>query len=457
MQETIKMTDRASVLIIDDEPIAIDNLSHVFRRSGYTVERAESGEAAIELLDHHRFDVVLTDLRMPGIDGLTLLKHIRAAQTMTEVIVVTAYASPHSAVEAMHEGAFYYVEKPFRLEDVRKVVAEAVEKVRLKKENASLRSQVANDAARNDFLSEDPEMLAIIETATRVAPSDCSVLIEGETGTGKELMARLLHRASLRKDFPFVAVNCGAFTEELLANELFGHQRGAFTGALNEKAGLFEAANEGTLFLDEVTEMPLPMQVKLLRVLQEKEVLRLGATKPVPVNVRILAATNRNAAHEVEAGRLRQDLYYRINVVTLSLPPLRQRPRDIPILAMYFLEHYSRTMARRIDRFSGPALDALQKYRYPGNIRELGNIIERGVAISRGDKIELDDLPRHVTGTDATFDPFQNDSILQLEELEARYITWVLDLCQGNQQLAARHLGIDRSTLWRKLKQKDAE
>jgi DNA-binding NtrC family response regulator len=446
------MTGHASILIVDDEPIAIDNLAHVFTRSGYAVERAVSGEAAIELLDRRRFDVVLTDLRMPGIDGLTLLKHIRLAQPMTEVIVVTAFASPQSAVEAMQGGAFYYVEKPFRLDDVRKVVAEAVEKVRLKKENASLRSQVATDAARKDIVSEDPEMLSTIETATRIASSDCSVLIEGETGTGKEVMARLLHRASLRKDGPFVAINCGAFNEELLANELFGHQRGAFTGALGEKAGLFETANEGTLFLDEVTEMPLPMQVKLLRVLQEKEVLRLGATKPIPVNVRILAATNRDAALEVEAGRFRQDLYYRINVVTLNLPPLRQRRRDIPILAMHFLERYGRTMSRRIDRFSGQALDALQNYRFPGNIRELENIVERGVAIARGDQIELDDLPRHVTGTGASFDPFQPDSILPLEELELRYITWVLDQCQGNQQLAARRLGIDRTTLWRKLK-----
>jgi transcriptional regulator with PAS, ATPase and Fis domain len=282
------------------------------------------------------------------------------------------------------------------------------------------------------------------------------VLLEGETGTGKEVIARLLHRASLRKEGPFVAINCGAFNEELLANELFGHQRGAFTGAIGEKPGLFEAANGGTLFLDEVTEMPLPMQVKLLRVLQEKEVLRLGATKPTPIDVRILAATNRDASLEVEAGRFRQDLFYRINVVTLNLPPLRARRQDIPILAMHFLERYAKTMARTMAGFSGAALDALQCYRFPGNIRELENIVERGVAVARSDHIDIGDLPRHVTETPSEFAPFQPDSIIPLEELEQRYIAWVLEQCHGNQQLAARRLGIDRTTLWRKLKRQAA-
>jgi two-component system response regulator HydG len=450
------MSNRHRILVVDDETIAVENLAHVFARAGHEVATATSGDAALELLGESVFDVMLTDLRMPGMDGMTLLAQARQLCPDLEVVVVTAFASPHSAVEAMRAGAFYYVEKPFRLDEVRKVVGEALEKVRLKRENRMLRARIASQQAGIPLVSEDPEVLALMETAKRIAASDCAVMVEGETGTGKEVVARLVHDASPRRDAPFVAINCGAFSEELLANELFGHERGAFTGAGADKPGLFEAANGGTLFLDEITEMPLPMQVKLLRVLQEKEVLRLGATKPRPIDVRFVSATNRTIDKEVQEGRFRQDLYYRLNVVSLHLPPLSARRGDIPLLAMHFLRRYSRSMGREILGFSAAALDALQRHSFPGNIRELENIVERGVAITQSASIELGDLPAQLANPSSSFDPYDPLDICPLEEMEQRYITWVLGECKGNQQLAAKRLGIDRSTLWRKLKRQGA-
>ncbi|MGP1609906.1 MAG: sigma-54-dependent transcriptional regulator, partial [Burkholderiales bacterium] len=338
------MTVIAQLLIVDDEDIALRNLQHVMIKEGYAVTATRSGAKALTLLEQQRFDVVLTDLRMEKIDGMDILRRCRDVDPMTEVIMITGHASTESAVTAMKQGAFYYLAKPFRLDEVRKVVAEAVEKVRLKRENLALREQLDHTTAPVRIITRDVAMERLLELARQIAPTDCTVLVTGDSGTGKELLARYLHHYSGRRDGPFVALNCGAFAEQLLENELFGHEKGAFTGATTAKKGLIESSAGGTLFLDEITEMSPGMQVRLLRVLQEREVLRLGATRPVSCDVRVIAASNRDVAAAVRAGGFRKDLYYRLDVVRLDLPPLAQRRGDIPLLAMHFLRKYAAQM-----------------------------------------------------------------------------------------------------------------
>ncbi|MBN8479076.1 MAG: sigma-54-dependent Fis family transcriptional regulator, partial [Burkholderiales bacterium] len=430
----------AHLLIVDDEPIALANLEHVMARAGYAVTAVGSGAAALERLAESEFDLVLTDLRMEGVDGLAVLRAVRARHPDTEVIVITGFATAESAVEAMREGAFYYVAKPYRLDEVRKVVAEALEKRRLTRENAELRTRLSVYEGDAPIVTQSPAILALVETARRVAPTDCNVLVSGETGTGKELFARHVHDASLRAGGPYVAVNCGALSEDLLANELFGHERGAFTGALASKRGLIESADGGTLFLDEVTEMSPAMQVKFLRVLQEREFLRLGGTRPVRADIRVVAATNRDVRGEVEAGRFRSDLYYRLNVVGLDIPPLRERPGDVPLLARHFLRKFAAMMKRPVDTFAPEALDLLESYPFPGNVRELANAIERGVALATGVRVEARDLPAALTepARDSPAGTFPT-----LEAVEWRHIRQALDAAGGNQTQAAQMLGID--------------
>ncbi|MCC7115266.1 MAG: sigma-54-dependent Fis family transcriptional regulator [Burkholderiales bacterium] len=444
----------AHLLIVDDEPIALANLEHVMARAGYAATAVGSGAAALERLAESEFDLVLTDLRMEGVDGLAVLRAVRARHPDTEVIVITGFATAESAVEAMREGAFYYVAKPYRLDEVRKVVAEALEKRRLTRENAELRTRLSVYEGDAPIVTQSPAILALVETARRVAPTDCNVLVSGETGTGKELFARHVHDASLRAGGPYVAVNCGALSEDLLANELFGHERGAFTGALASKRGLIESADGGTLFLDEVTEMSPAMQVKFLRVLQEREFLRLGGTRPVRADIRVVAATNRDVRGEVEAGRFRSDLYYRLNVVGLDIPPLRERPGDVPLLARHFLRKFAAMMKRPVDTFAPEALDLLESYPFPGNVRELANAIERGVALATGVRVEARDLPAALTepARDSPAGTFPT-----LEAVEWRHIRQALDAAGGNQTQAAQMLGIDRVSLWRKLKRHEAK
>jgi DNA-binding NtrC family response regulator len=439
------------LLVVDDERIALDNLRHVLAKAGYEVSATTSGARALEMLDEEAFDAVLTDLRMEKVDGLEILRHCRSRGLDAEVIVITGYASAESAVAAMREGAFYYIAKPFRLDEVRKVVAEAVEKTRLKRENRELRERVEHYAGRGTIVTQDETMLRLLDTARQVAPTDCNVLVLGETGTGKELLARYVHQCSRRAQQPFVAVNCGAFTEELLAGELFGHVKGSFTGALADRRGLIESAAGGTLFLDEITEMTPAMQVKLLRVLQEREVLRVGATTPVAVDVRVVAATNRDLQEAVKAGAFRQDLYFRLNVVALELPPLRRRRGDIPLLCAHFLRKYAALMGKEVGAIAPEALDLLMNLDLPGNVRELENLIERGVAVTASHRIEAAALPQELRAAPAPH-AVGGDTVLTLEEMERNYIRWVLDTAGGNQQLAAQRLGIDRVTLWRKLK-----
>jgi two-component system response regulator HydG len=440
------------LLIVDDEEIAMRNLQHVMEKEGYQVAAVQSGAEAVRLLKARSFDVILTDLRMEGVDGMDVLKKTRELQPGAEVIFITGYATAESAVQALKHGAFYYIAKPFRLDDVRKVVAEALAKVHLRQENDQLRREIAGYREDENIVTQDAAMQKLLKIARQIAPTDCSVLITGESGTGKELFAKYLHRWSRRKEYPYTAINCGAFTEQLLASELFGHEKGAFTGATSLKKGLIEVSSGGTLFLDEVTEMPASMQVKMLRVLQEMEILRVGATKPVKCDVRILAATNRDLNQLVKEQTFREDLYYRLNVVNLHIPPLAQRVGDIPLLASHFLLKYSNRMKKQVTQISEDVLAVLMEYTFPGNVRELENLIERGTAMAQGDKIELAHLPQHLQKAETLHFRKIENHFPTLEEREREYIHRVLEKVNGNQTAAAQILGINRASLWRKLK-----
>jgi DNA-binding NtrC family response regulator len=440
------------ILIVDDELIALRNLEHVMRKAGYEVVGTQSGQNALKLLEEQHFTVVLTDLKMEKVDGMQILKKSRELHPDTEVIMITGYATLESSVKAMKQGAFYYIAKPFKLDEVRKVVSEAVEKVRLKRENRQLREQIESYHGKVKIITQDRNMERLLDTARQIAPTDCNVIVTGESGTGKELFARYIHFNSKRSEGPFFALNCGAFTEELLGNELFGHEKGAFTGAMTMKKGLIEMASGGTLFLDEITEMPPSMQVKLLRVIQEKEVLRLGATMPLTVDVRFIAATNRDIQESIKTKQFRQDLYFRLNVISIQIPPLSERRDDIPLLSYYFLKKYASLMDKEVSEISQDVIALVMNYDFPGNVRELENIIERGVALAHGTAIEVAHLPEDLRELSIRTFRKKEGKIPSLEEQEVAYIQWVMREVGGNKTLAAQILGIDRVSLWRKLK-----
>lgn len=446
------MENAAKLLIIDDERIALKNLEHVLVKEGYEVATALNGQIALRLLREQPFDVVLTDLKMEKIDGMQILRRCKELYPDVEVIMITGYATVETAIEAMKHGAYHYVAKPFKLDEVRKVVREAAEKVALKQENRHLRESLEIIRESGEIITQDPVMLRVLDTARDIAPTDCNVLVTGESGTGKELVARYIHRHSKRAQSTFLAINCGAFSEELLANELFGHEKGAYTGAALMKKGLVEMADGGTLFLDEITEMSPSMQVKFLRVIQEKEFIRLGGNEPVKVNVRFIGATNRNIHEAVESGEFRQDLYYRMNVVTIPLPPLADRKGDVPMLAYHFLKKYAARMGRNMNEISEDVMHILNTYNYPGNIRELENIIERGVALAKGARLETAHLPDDLKRIGIKVFRKQAGRIPSLDDQEKSYIQWVLNEVDGNRSRAASVLGIDRVSLWRKLK-----
>lgn len=446
------MTAR-SILLIDDEAIALTNLTHVLQREGYQVTACRNGEAGLAALRKTPFDLVLTDLKMPGIDGMEVLREVRLNHPDVPVIMITGHATLDSAVEAMKAGAYHYLAKPFRLAEAREVVRAALELRRVRQENSDLRLRIEQLENKQTLITQDLGMQRLLETARQIAGADCSVVIHGESGTGKELLARYIHQNSRRAQGPFVAFNCGALSEDLAASELFGYEKGAFTGAQTRKIGLFEAANGGTLFLDEVAELPLPVQIKLLRVLQEREVLRVGAVEPVKLDVRVLAASNRDLKEAVEAGHMRNDLYFRLNVVTLTLPPLRERRDDIPLLAYYLLRRFSALMDREVREITPEAMQRLVEYDYPGNVRELSNFIERGIALAQGDTLDVEHLPQHLGRlTVRVFTPAAAATPATLEAQEKEHILHALDLARGNRSEAARMLGIDRVSLWRKLK-----
>jgi DNA-binding NtrC family response regulator len=448
------MNDPPRILIIDDEELALTNLSHVLKKQGYEILTANSGPKGLSMVLSESFDVALTDLKMEGVDGMQILSECRQRHPESEVIMITGYATVDSAIEAMKKGAYHYVSKPYRIDAVRKTVAEAVEKIRLREENLELRKELKKLQGRErvKIITKDSTLLRILETARQIATTDCNVLITGESGTGKELLARFVHEHSHRREGPMMAVNCGAFSEELLTNELFGHEKGAYTGAHVTKPGIIELANAGTLFLDEITEMSTNMQAKLLRVIQEKQLMRVGGTATINVDLRFIAATNRNIQEAFQTNEFRKDLYYRLNVVSLDLPPLASRRGDIPLLVLFFLEKHAKLMKRDTPVLSGEVLDTLKNYDFPGNIRELENIIERGVALATDGVIEEKHLPEDIRDLKITIYRRKDGSLPSLEEHEIQYIKQVLVETRGNKTLAAETLGIDRVSLWRKIK-----
>ena len=446
------MGNGSKLLIVDDEKLTVENLEYFMSKEGYKVISASSGSEALKILEKEDVDVVLTDLRMQGIDGMGVLGKCKELYPESEVIIITAYASLPSAIETMKMGAYYYIAKPFKMDEVKKVVKEAVEKVRLKRENAQLRAHIESFEGKVKIISKDSKIQALMDTAKQIGPTDCNVIVSGESGTGKELFARYIHFSSSRADKPFLAINCGSLTESILTSELLGYEKGAFTGATGMKKGLIETASEGTLFLDEITEMEPSMQVKLLRVIQEKEVLRLGATSPIEVNVRFIASTNRNLKDSIKEGRFREDLYFRLNVVSFFIPSLSERRDDIPLLSYYFLKKFSTLMNKDVSQISQDVLSMLVNYDFPGNVRELENIIERGVALATGETIEVSHLPEDLRELSIRTFRRRDNQIPSLEEQEIAYIQWVMKETGGNKTLAAQTLGIDRVSLWRKLK-----
>ncbi|MDX2507794.1 MAG: sigma-54 dependent transcriptional regulator [Gammaproteobacteria bacterium] len=447
-----KTHELPSLLIIDDEPIAIKNLTHLFTKEGYQVTARSTGSGGFKVLEEQSFDVVITDLKMDKVDGMGILKKAQTLDPDLPVIMLTGHGSYDSVVQAMKMGAYHYLTKPYQLDEIREIVKNALELVTLKRENKRLKSHLGEDNAGPEIITQDPVTLRLLETMKQVAPSDCSVIISGESGTGKELAARFIHANSQRNAMPFVAINCGALQEELLANELFGHEKGAYTGAHSSHQGLIETAENGTLFLDEIAEMSLNMQVKLLRVLQENEVQRLGGTQTYAINVRFLAATNRNLDLEVAEGRFRQDLFYRLNVIQIHLPPLQERQDDIPLLAYHFLKKHTLNMNKEVDDFVPEVMDVLSQYGFPGNIRELENLIERAIVLSTEKKITLTQLPPSLVEDTVSVMRFNKNKLPTLDEQEIKYIKWVLDKSGGNRTKAATILGIDRVSLWRKIK-----
>ncbi|AKV02162.1 Response regulator of zinc sigma-54-dependent two-component system [Labilithrix luteola] len=449
------MATRSSILVVDDEPGLREMLSILFRREGYDVATAPGFTTARDAIRNAPtpYGVVLTDLMMPDGSGLDLLSHAKERSGETEIVVMTAHSTVEIAIEAMKRGAYDFVTKPFATTELRALIHKAFEKSALVAENARLRAQVDRQSPK-DLLGRSQPMRQILELAQRISTSRTTVLITGESGTGKERIARAIHELSDRKEKPFLVVNCGAIPEALMESELFGHEKGAFTGANTRKLGIFREADGGTVLLDEVGELPLGMQVKLLRVLQEKKVRGVGETNETSIDVRVLGATNRPIEDDVKAAKFRQDLYYRLNVIRVEMPPLRKRREDVPELASYFLDRCSREHNKHIRGLSADALRALDAYDFPGNVRELENIIERAVALAEGSQIGLGDLPHEVSGAASQPSP----SLMSLPEdgcnlddvlgeLERRLILQALDRSGGVRTSAAKTLGVTLRSL----------
>lgn len=436
--------------IIDDEPMVCKRLTHALTKEGYHVESFLAAGPFFQAMQENPFDVVLTDLRLPDMNGLNVLTRVKERWPGVEVLVITGYGSIDNAVAAMKAGAYHYVSKPLRLSELRHLTRGAVEKVAMRRENERLREALRGGDPLGRIVGKSRTVQHVFALIRKVAPLDCTVLIEGQSGTGKKLVARAIHGLSPRASRPFVAFNCGGFTEELITSELFGYEKGAFTGATATKVGLMESAMGGTVFLDEIGEMPLPMQVKLLHVLQEKRILRVGGTRPLALDIRILAATNKDLKQEVLAGRFREDLYYRLNVVRIPLPTLAERRDDIPLLVAHFIEKYRTLFGKPVEGMHPHALEILKNHSFPGNVRELENIIERAVALTEKPLIGVDDLPEDVRQLEV--DAYPAEELLSLEEVEKRHISRVLAKTDYNKNLASQILAMPRTTLWRKIK-----
>ncbi len=441
------MKKKAKVLVVDDEAIIRESLRDWLSDVGHQVLIAENGSQALEIIEKEKPSIAIVDLVMPGMDGIELLKRAKEISPHIEVIIITAYGSVPTAIMAMREGAYDYIEKPFCPEKAELLIEKLMEHQRLVEENISLHQKLEERYRFENIIAKSPKMQQVIEVIKVVAKSNATVLITGESGTGKELVARATHSQSYRKDKPFVAVSCAALSESLLESELFGHEKGAFTGAHAQRKGKFEVANKGTLFLDEIGEMSANIQVHLLRVLEEKEFARVGGNELIRVDVRVLSATNKDMKKAVASGQFREDLYYRLNVVTIELPPLRERKEDIPLLAKHFLKKFAIENQKEITGFSPEATDFLLKYEWSGNVRELENAIERAVILAKNSDIEVADLPQE--NLLMTHSATSGES---LREVEKERILNVLSETGGNFSQAARILGISRVTLYNKVR-----
>jgi len=448
--------NRQTILVVDDDNAHRTMLRTLVGGWGYDIVEADDGSTAIEKVQERPFDLILMDVRMLKVSGLEALERIKAFNPAIPVTIMTAYSSVETAIEALKKGAYDYLTKPLDFDKLRLTIERAMEHTRLREENRLLKESLGKHFDMQNIIGRSPAMMSLLETVAHVAPSEATVMITGESGTGKELIAGVIHHNSPRKDGPFVKINCAAITETLLESELFGHEKGAFTGADRRKEGRFYQANQGSIFLDEVSEMPLTMQVKLLRVLQERELTRVGGEKVIAVDVRVVAATNKDLVDLKNRGLFREDLYYRLNVVNLEIPPLTKRRDDIPLLAQHFLEIFVDKNKKKIKGFTPKAMDQLIRYDWPGNVRELMNAVERAVVLARTDYLDdhdfsiLQPLLQQSALVPSDFDNIDN---IPLEEVEKAAILRMLESVAGNKSEAARRLGITRKTLHKKLKQ----
>lgn len=443
------MSAQFKIMVVDDDPVACDLLKEVLSKEGYLVDMAGGGHEAVNKGKEVLYDIVLADVRMPDLDGLGVLRALKAASPETIVIVMTAFGSLETAIEAIKEGAYDYVSKPFKIDEIKITVRKVLERRRLLQDNLRFRRELKDRYRFEHIVGSSSPMLEVYKAVARVAPSRSTVLLRGESGTGKELVAKAIHYNSPRADRPYVAIDCGALAETLLESELFGHVKGAFTGAISSKRGLFEQAHGGTCFLDEIGDISLNTQAKLLRVLEEHEIKRVGGGESITVDVRIIAATNKDLEAMVQKGKFREDLYYRLNVVSIALPALREHREDIPLLANHFLRKYAEENNKVLSHISPEAMTVLEEYDWSGNVRELENVIERAVALTANPVLLPEDLPPKLQGDLEDAKRAQFGHSLALREVERRHIQRVLREARGNKKLAAELLGINRRTLYR--------
>jgi DNA-binding NtrC family response regulator len=438
------MINNISLLVVDDEESVRDSLYNWFIEDGFRVQCAENAKEALTMLEAGKFDIILADIKMPGMDGLEMHRRIKKLNPDSIVIIMTAFASVETAVQALKDGAYDYITKPFDPDDLSHLIRNAARQVEMKVENEALKNRIVSLENIDDIVGNSEAMMKVLKEVESVSQSNSSVIITGESGTGKELIARAIHSNSSRKFFPLVTVHCGALSEDLLESELFGHEKGAFTGAMFNRKGRFEIADGGTIFLDEIATISGKMQIELLRVLESKKFVRVGGNKEINSDFRVICATNRDLKKMVEEGIFREDLYYRLNVVNISIPPLRERPDDIPILVNHFIRKYCTSMSRDIVSIEPSALKRMEQYDFPGNVRELENMVERAIVIGNGKEIRLKDLP---FGTLAS-----NDTTDSLNDLEKKHILQILSKFDWNISRSAKILKVDRVTLYNKIK-----